>query len=175
MAFLDTAGLEKLWAKIVTKLNTKADSTHDHTSILGTAKNVTGTVGIDHGGTGQTTRGAALTALTKGSSGYTGDIDELVESGTYWCDFSSATNGPVSSSWGNIEVTKPYDYVTLQRVTLWSTAKIYVRTHVNSQWQNWLEIFGTDSVVPVSSGGTGSTDRGGGLSVLNVWRLSIFI
>ena len=66
MAFLDTAGLEKLWAKIVAKLNTKADSSHDHTSISGTAENVTGTVGIDHGGTGNTTRNLGLTALLAG-------------------------------------------------------------------------------------------------------------
>ena len=132
------------------------------------AENVTGVVGINHGGTGQTTRGAALGALVKASSsgGFTGDVDTLIECGTYWCDFSVATNGPVSSSHGNIEVTKPYDSVTLQRVTLFNTSKIYVRTYVNSTWQNWLEIFGTDSVVPVSSGGTGSTDRGGAYKAL---------
>lgn len=80
--------------------------------------------------------------------------------------FSTATNGPVQSSWGNIEVTKPYNYVTLQRVTLWDTAKIFTRTFVNGSWQRWLEIFGTDSVVPISSGGTGSTDRGGAYKAL---------
>lgn len=60
MAFLDTAGLEKLWAKIVAKLNTKADSSHDHTSISGTANNVTGVVSIDHGGTGSNYRGGGI-------------------------------------------------------------------------------------------------------------------
>ena len=163
MSFLDNHGLSSLWNKIQDKLATKADSNHDHTSISGTAENVTGVVGIDHGGTGQTSRSAALGALVKASSsgGFTGDVDTLIECGTYWCDFSVATNGPVSNSHGNIEVTKPYDSVTLQRVTLYKTAKIYTRTLVGGRWQQWMEIFGTDSVVPLSSGGTGSTDRGG--------------
>ena len=132
------------------------------------AENVTGIVGIDHGGTGQTTRGAALGTLVKASSSgvFTGDVDTLIECGTYWCNFSVATNGPVSDSHGNIEVTKPYDSVTLQRVTLSKTAKIYTRTFVNGSWQQWMEIFGTDSVVPLSSGGTGSTDRGGAYKAL---------
>lgn len=161
MAFLDNTGLSKVWNKMLDKLSNKADATHDHTSISGTSENVTGVVEIAHGGTGQTTRGAALGALMKASTGFTGDVDTLKECGTYWCDFSTATNGPVSNSHGNIEVTKPYDTVTLQRVTLFNAAKIYVRTFVNGSWQQWMEIFGTDSVVPISSGGTGSTDRGG--------------
>lgn len=168
MSFLDNHGLSSLWNKIQDKLATKADSSHDHTSISGTAENVTGVVGIDHGGTGQTTRGAALGTLVKASSsgGFTGDVDTLIECGTYWCDFSVATNGPVSNSHGNIEVTKPYDSVTLQRVTLYKTSKIYTRTYVGGSWQQWMEIFGTDSVVPLSSGGTGSTDRGGAYTAL---------
>lgn len=133
------------------------------------AENVTGVVGINHGGTGQTTRGAALGALVKASSsgGFTGDVDTLIECGTYWCDFSVATNGPVSSSHGNIEVTKPYNSVTLQRVTLFNTSKIYTRTFVNGSWQRWMEIFGTDSVVPLSSGGTGNTTRDLALTALS--------
>lgn len=168
MAFLDNSGLSKLWAKIKEQLNSKANASHDHTSISGTASNITGVVDFAHGGTGQTTRGAALGTLVKASSsgGFTGDVDTLIECGTYWCDFSVATNGPVSNSHGNIEVTKPYDSVTLQRVTLYKTAKIYTRTFVNGIWNRWMEIFGTDSVVPLSSGGTGSTDRGGAYAAL---------
>ena len=48
------------------KLNTKANSSHDHDSISGTAANVTGVVGIEHGGTGSTTRNGALRALING-------------------------------------------------------------------------------------------------------------
>lgn len=63
MSFLDNHGLSSLWNKIQDRLATKADSSHDHTSISGTAENVTGVVGIDHGGTGATTAEEALAAL----------------------------------------------------------------------------------------------------------------
>ena len=66
MSFLDNNGLYSLWNKIQDKLATKADSRHDHTSISGTAENVTGVVGIANGGTGNTSRHAALTALIAG-------------------------------------------------------------------------------------------------------------
>lgn len=66
MAFLDDKGLSSLWSKITEKLNTKANSSHDHDSISGTAANVTGVVDIAHGGTGNTSRHAALTALIAG-------------------------------------------------------------------------------------------------------------
>ena len=66
MSFLDNHGLSSLWNKIQDKLATKADSSHDHDSISGTAANVTGVVGIANGGTGNTSRTAALTALIAG-------------------------------------------------------------------------------------------------------------
>lgn len=68
MAFLDDRGLSNLWNKITAKLNTKANSSHDHDSISGTAANVTGVVDIAHGGTGNTSRHAALTALIAGGA-----------------------------------------------------------------------------------------------------------
>lgn len=52
MAFLDHDGLVKVWNKMLEKVNAKADSSHDHNSISGTASNVTGVVGIANGGTG---------------------------------------------------------------------------------------------------------------------------
>lgn len=64
MSFLDNHGLSSLWNKIQDKLATKADSRHDHTSISGTAKNVTGVVGIDHGGTGASDTYAAQLNLS---------------------------------------------------------------------------------------------------------------
>lgn len=66
MAFLDNSGLSKLWAKIKEQLNSKANASHDHTSISGTASNITGVVDFAHGGTGNTSRPAALTALIAG-------------------------------------------------------------------------------------------------------------
>lgn len=52
MAFLDHDGLVKVWNKMLEKVNAKADSSHDHNSISGTASNVTGVVSINNGGTG---------------------------------------------------------------------------------------------------------------------------
>lgn len=52
MAFLDNSGLSKLWAKIKEQLNSKANASHDHKSISGTASNITGVVDFAHGGTG---------------------------------------------------------------------------------------------------------------------------
>lgn len=59
MSFLDNHGLSSLWNKIQDKLATKADSSHDHDSISGTAANVTGVVGIANGGTGASNSFAA--------------------------------------------------------------------------------------------------------------------
>ena len=66
MAFLDTSGLSKVWQKIQSQLSNKADKAHDHSSITGTASNVTGVVSISHGGTNSTSRSAAYSALMSG-------------------------------------------------------------------------------------------------------------
>lgn len=63
MAFLDNSGLSKLWAKIKEQLNGKANASHDHTSISGTASNVTGVVSISNGGTGASNSYNAQTNL----------------------------------------------------------------------------------------------------------------
>lgn len=164
MAVLDTAGLEKLWAKIVAKLNTKSDSSHDHTSISGTATNVTGIVGIANGGTGFSTRNSALTSLINGGKNFAGDINTLNDAGVYWINLSNCTNGPASSGYGTMEVIS---YETrLQRFTFYNTGSVYYRTYTNSQWYDWKEIFGTSSTIPISSGGTGNKTRDLALTAL---------
>lgn len=55
MTFLDHDGLVKVWSKLLEKVNAKADSSHDHNSISGTASNVTGVVSLSNGGTGAST------------------------------------------------------------------------------------------------------------------------
>lgn len=102
-------GDKSVSSQISTAIASKADTDHTHTksevglgnvdntadadksvkyaTSAGSAASVTGIVDIEHGGTGQTTRGAALGALVKASDGFTGDIDTLTECGTYWCDF----------------------------------------------------------------------------------------
>ncbi len=60
MAFLDQDGLAKVWNKMSEKLDTKANSNHDHNNISGTASNVTGVVSISNGGTGATSRAGGI-------------------------------------------------------------------------------------------------------------------
>lgn len=66
MAFLDDSGLSKLWTKIKEQLNSKANASHDHTSISGTASNITGVVDFAHGGTGRASRDSGYSALMSG-------------------------------------------------------------------------------------------------------------
>lgn len=63
MTFLDHDGLAKVWSKMLKKVNAKADSSHDHKSISGTASNVTGVVSIRNGGTGASNSYNAQTNL----------------------------------------------------------------------------------------------------------------
>lgn len=129
------------------------------------AENVTGVVGIEHGGTGSSVRSDALCALINGGVGFTGDLNTLTDTGVYWINLSNCTNGPVSSGYGTMEVIS-YE-VFLQRFTSYRNGNVYCRTHTNSQWYEWREIFGTKSTVPISSGGTGNTTRDLALTALS--------
>ena len=129
------------------------------------AENVTGVVGIEHGGTGSSTRSGSLRALINGGSQFTGDINTLTDTGVYWINLSNCTNGPASSGYGTMEVIS-YE-VFLQRFTFYQDGNVYCRTHANSQWYEWREIFGTKSTVPISSGGTGNTTRDLALTALS--------
>lgn len=128
------------------------------------AENVTGVVGIEHGGTGSPTRSGALRALINGGRKFTGDINTLTDTGVYWINLSNCTNGPASSGYGTMEVIS-YE-VFLQRFTFYNTGTIYYRTYTNSRWYDWKEIFGTSSTVPISSGGTGNKTRDSALTAL---------
>lgn len=129
------------------------------------AGNVTGVVGIEHGGTGSPTRNGALRALINGGSEFTGDINTLTDTGVYWINLSNCTNGPSSSGYGTMEIIS-YE-VVLQRFTSYQDGNVYCRTYTNSQWYEWREIFGTKSTVPISSGGTGNTTRDLALTALS--------
>lgn len=128
------------------------------------AENVTGVVGIEHGGTGSPTRSGALCALINGGREFTGDLNTLTDTGVYWINLSNCTSGPASSGYGTMEVIS-YE-VFLQRFTFYNTGTIYYRTYTNSQWYDWKEIFGTSSTVPISSGGTGNKTRDLALTAL---------
>jgi hypothetical protein len=129
------------------------------------AENVTGVVSIEHGGTGSSTRSGSLCALINGGAQFTGDINTLTDTGVYWINLSNCTNGPASSGYGTMEVIS-YE-VFFQRFTFYQDGNVYCRTHANSQWYEWREIFGTKSTVPISSGGTGNTTRDLALTALS--------
>lgn len=138
MSFLDNHGLSSLWNKIQDKLATKADSNHDHTSISGTAENVTGVVGIANGGTGNTTRDLALTALFAGGSGET-DAN-IVASGTYVLTTETASNLPPEPGYYLLSVFR-YDIQDLacgQIAIHLSNGALYSRDYVSGNWKEWV-------------------------------------
>lgn len=137
MSFLDNHGLSSLWNKIQDKLATKADSNHDHDSISGTAANVTGVVGIDHGGTGNTSRHAALTALIAG--GGTETDANIVEPGTYVLNTSTGSNLPSETGYYLLTVFR-YDTSDLacgQIAINLSSNALYHRAYVTGVWREW--------------------------------------
>lgn len=95
MTFLDNSGLSKLWAKIKEQLNSKANASHDHTSISGTASNITGVVDFAHGGTGRTSRDSGYSALMSGGT-YTGNLNDCLNCGHYLISTSNANCPPPS-------------------------------------------------------------------------------
>lgn len=138
MSFLDNHGLSSLWKKIQDKLATKADSNHDHTSISGTATNVTGVVGIANGGTGNTTRTLALTALLAGGSGET-DAN-IVASGVYVLTTDTASNLPSEIGYYLLVVFR-YDTSDLacgQIAINLSNGNLYSRDYVVGNWKDWV-------------------------------------
>lgn len=140
MAFLDNTGLHRLWAKIKEQLNSKADASHDHTSISGTASNVTGVVDFEHGGTGRTSRDSGYSALMSGGS-YTGNLNDCLNCGHYLISTSN-TNCPLQDEtygWMHVYTKERDSANVLQEVTGISTQTKWVRTHNAGVWTNWEE------------------------------------
>ena len=138
MAFLDDKGLSNLWNKILAKLNTKANSNHDHDSISGTAANVTGVVGIANGGTGNTSRTAALTALIAG--GGTETDANIVAPGTYVLNTDTGSNLPPESGYYLLTVFR-YDTSDLacgQIAINLGNGNLYSRDYVTGNWRDWV-------------------------------------
>lgn len=154
MAFLDNTGLSKLWAKIKEQLNSKADASHDHTSISGTASNVTGVVSINNGGTGSDSRGEGYQALITGNV-YSGDLNDLKTAGTYWVNLSNCQNGPASSGYGSMEVIWSTTSNYLQRFSYYQ-GNVFYRTFINAQWYDWRTLL--DAPVSIKNGGTGANN-----------------
>lgn len=90
---------------------------------------------ISNGGTGATTRDEALRNLIIGGV-YSGNINDLIIIGTYWINLSNCQNGPSSSGYGTMEVTRSTSTNYLQRFTYY-TGMVYYRTFTNGQWYDW--------------------------------------
>lgn len=139
MSFLDNHGLSSLWKKIQDALDTKANSSsNDHNSISGTAANVTGVVAIANGGTGNTSRDAALTALIAGGS--TATDANIVASGTYVLTTDTASNLPPEPAYYLLTVFR-YDTSDLacgQIAINLSNGNLYSRDYVVGNWKDWV-------------------------------------
>lgn len=92
-------------------------------------------VPIANGGTGAVTRGDALYNFIVGGV-YSGNINDLAIIGSYWINLSNCQNGPSSSGYGTMEVTRSTTDNYLQRFTFY-TGMVYYRTFVNGQWYDW--------------------------------------
>ena len=90
---------------------------------------------ITSGGTGATSRGSALNNLVIGDV-YSGDLNDLKTAGTYWVNLANCPNGPSSSGYGTMEVTRSTTNNYLQRFTFYM-GMTYYRTFTNGRWYDW--------------------------------------
>ena len=162
MAFLDHDGLVKVWSKMLEKVNAKADSSHDHNSISGTASNVTGVVSISNGGTGSDSRGGGYQALQSAGT-ISGNFNDITTPGVYWVDLRECTNVPPRPDGINHGILEVINNVNVyQRFTCFEYT-MYIRTYANSTWQDWACIYSSKDVIGINNGGTGATTRGDAL------------
>lgn len=92
-------------------------------------------VPIANGGTGATNRGDALYNFIVGGV-YSGNLNDLAIIGSYWINLSSCQNGPSSSGYGTMEVTRSMTNNYLQRFTFYM-GMTYYRTFTNGRWYDW--------------------------------------
>lgn len=92
-------------------------------------------VPIANGGTGATNRGDALYNFIVGGV-YSGNLNDLAVIGSYWINLSNCQNGPSSSGYGTMEVTRSTTNNYLQRFTFYM-GMTYYRTFANGRWYDW--------------------------------------
>lgn len=92
-------------------------------------------VPIANGGTGATNRGDALYNFIVGGV-YSENLNDLAIIGSYWINLSSCQNGPSSSGYGTMEVTRSTTNNYLQRFTFYM-GMTYYRTFTNGRWYDW--------------------------------------
>lgn len=157
MAFLDHDGLVKVWSKMLEKVNAKADSSHDHNSISGTASNVTGVVSISNGGTGSDSRGGGYQALQSAGT-ISGNFNDITTPGVYWVDLRECSNVPPRPNGINHGILEVINNVNVyQRFTCFEYT-MYIRTYANNTWSDWVCIYSTKDVIGINNGGTGANN-----------------
>ena len=92
-------------------------------------------VPIANGGTGATNRGDALYNFIVGGV-YSGNLNDLAVIGSYLINLSNCQNGPSSSGYGTMEVTRSTTNNYLQRFTVYM-GMTYYRTFTNGRWYDW--------------------------------------
>lgn len=92
-------------------------------------------VPIANGGTGATNRGDALYNFIVGGV-YSGNLNDLAVIGSYRINLSNCQNGPSSSGYGTMEVTRSTTNNYLQRFTFYM-GMTYYRTFTNGRWYDW--------------------------------------
>lgn len=92
-------------------------------------------VPIANGGTGATNRDDALYNFIVGGV-YSGNLNDLAVIGSYWINLSNCQNGPSSSGYGTMEVTRSTTNNYLQRFTFYM-GMTYYRTFTNGRWYDW--------------------------------------
>nr|CAI9751878.1 tail fiber protein [Caudoviricetes sp.] len=124
-----------------TNLNTNLSKTDpfnfDGSTETGTL-GVTGTLPIEHGGTGATSRTEALTALQARGSGAT-DAN-IVASGTYVLTTDTASNLPPESGYYLLVVFRYHtsDLACGQIAISLSYGNLYSRDYVGGNWKDWV-------------------------------------
>ena len=119
----------RIWTQAYDPNNGRGDNgwTHPFTN-----KDV---VPIANGGTGATNRGDALYNFIVGGV-YSGNLNDLAVIGSYWINLSNCQNGPSSSGYGTMEVTRSTTNNYLQRFTFYM-GMTYYRTFTNGRWYDW--------------------------------------
>lgn len=92
-------------------------------------------VPIANGGTGATSRGEVLYNFVVGGV-YSGNLNDLATIGSYWINLSNCQNGPSSSGYGTMEVTRSTTNNYLQRFTFYM-GMTYYRTFTKGRWYDW--------------------------------------
>lgn len=92
-------------------------------------------VPIANGGTGATSRGEVLYNFVVGGV-YSGNLNDLATIGSYLINLSNCQNGPSSSGYGTMEVTRSTTNNYLQRFTFYM-GMTYYRTFTNGRWYDW--------------------------------------